>query len=188
MLKEKIKEYKKELVLQKAGEYLEQKGFKEAKMADIAKHCGISVGALYKLFASKDELFYEYVRYQVALFYNRLQMRFEFLQTPQERIKEFIKLKFELFMEKKALLKDTLAGDPLFFVKLSANKENPAKMVYELLAKELEKLGLSNPRKLSYLLNYYTYGYIEYWLIYDTNLVEFVDEAYTLFMDGAKNV
>ena len=59
---------------------------------------------------------------------------------------------------------DTIAGDPLFFAKLNANKENPAKKLYERVAKELEHMGIEEPLKISYLLNGLTLGYLEFWL------------------------
>jgi AcrR family transcriptional regulator len=186
-IKEKIKEYKKELVLQKAGEFLEKNGFEKAKMADIAAYCGISVGALYKLFPSKDELFYEYVNYQIDTFYKHLTKEFKKLEFAEDRLKYFIKLKFETFMEKKQILKDTAAGDPLFFTKLNVNHKNPAIKVYELLAAQFEKipnLKTKNYLKTAYLFNAFTYGYIEYWLIYNENLSASIDEAYKLFMKG----
>ncbi len=186
-IKEKIKEYKKELVLQKAGEFLEKNGFEKAKMADIAAYCGVSVGALYKLFPSKDELFYEYVNYQIDIFYKQLIDEFKKLESAEDRLKYFIRLKFETFMEKKQILKDTVAGDPLFFTKLNANLGNPALKVYELLSAQFEKipnLKTKNYLKTAYLFNAFTYGYIEYWLIYNENLSASIDEAYKLFMKG----
>ncbi|NPA81635.1 MAG: TetR/AcrR family transcriptional regulator [Epsilonproteobacteria bacterium] len=189
-IKKKVKEYKRELVLKSAGEFLEKSGFEKAKMADIASYCGISVGALYNLFPSKEDLFYQYVNYQIDLFYKELLQAYEYIKEPRERIKFFIKLKFQKFMQKRALLKDTVAGDPLFFAKLNANKGNPAALIYELIAKEFEKISkevdlkIKDYEKISYLLNSFTYGYIEYWLINDKNLLDFVDEAYELFMEG----
>ncbi len=189
-IKEKIKKYKKELVLKKAGEYFEKNGFEKSKMADIAKYCKISVGALYKLFPSKDELFYEYVNYQIDIFYNRLKEEFKKIKTSEDRLKYFIKLKFETFIQKKEILKDTVAGDPLFFAKLNANKGNPAQKVYDMLSFEFENidkrdyLKIKDYNKLSYLFNSFTYGYIEYWLLHDNNLLDEVDEAFEIFMYG----
>ena len=90
-------------------------------------------------------------------------------------------------MEKKQILKDTAAGDPLFFTKLNVNHKNPAIKVYELLAAQFEKipnLKTKNYLKTAYLFNAFTYGYIEYWLIYNENLSASIDEAYKLFMKG----
>lgn len=188
MIKEQVREYKKELVLQKASEYLEKEGLAKAKMADIAKYCGISVGALYKLFASKEELFYEYVRYQIKIFDTKLEELFATIDTPQERIKAYLRLKFATFAQKRSILTDTLAGDPLFFAKLAANKENPARIVIERISKELGRMGLRDPLKKAYILTYIAYGYIEYWLVSGEDLEKFAEETYELFMRGARYV
>ncbi len=186
-IKDKIREYKKELILKKAGEFLEKNGFEKSKMADIAAHCGISVGALYNFFSSKDELFYEYVKYQIDTFVKNLKKGFERIESPRERLEFFVKLKFETFKSKVNLLKDTVAGDPLFFAKLNANKGNPALKIYEILAKEFEKmenLKTDDYIKLACLFHSFTFGYIEYWLNYDQHLDKFAQEACDFFIKG----
>ncbi len=189
-IKEKIKEFKKELILQKVSQYLEQHGFAKAKMADIATFCGISVGALYKLFDSKEELFYEYVNYQIALFEQKLHKRLSSLTEPTDRIKAIIALKFETFAQKEAILKDTVAADPLFFAKLSAHRPNNLQRLYDTIAKEFEALSKTLPlriqdtRRIAYIFNAITYGYVEYWLVSGRDLKNFVDEAYEVLLKG----
>ena len=189
-IKEKIKEFKKELVLQKVSQYLETHGFAKAKMADIAAFCGMSVGALYKLFGSKEELFYAYVNYQLTLFQHKLAQRLQHLQSPHDRIKAIIALKFETFQEKRQILKDTIAGDPLFFAKLSANRPVNLQKLYDTIAHEFEKIDALTPlrvrdtRRIAYIFNAITYGYVEYWLVHGGDLRPFVDEAYEILMKG----
>ena len=189
-IKERIKEFKKELVLQKVSQYLETHGFAKAKMADVAAFCGISVGALYKLFGSKEEMFYEYVDYQIALFEHELSKRLQSLHDPKERIKAIITLKFETFKQKKAILKDTVAGDPLFFAKLSANRPNNLQKLYDTIAREFEALRAITPlriadtKRIAYVFNALTYGYVEYWLTQDVDLESFIDEAYEILLKG----
>ncbi|MRI57898.1 MAG: hypothetical protein C6H99_00145 [Epsilonproteobacteria bacterium] len=189
-IKEKIKEFKKELVLQKVSQYLETHGFAKAKMADIAAFCGMSVGALYKLFGSKEELFYAYVNYQLTLFQHKLAQRLQHLQSPHDRIKAIIALKFETFQEKRQILKDTIAGDPLFFAKLSANRPVNLQKLYDTIAEEFEKIDALTPlrvrdtRRIAYIFNAITYGYVEYWLVHGGDLRSFVDEAYEILMKG----
>jgi len=189
-IKERVKEFKKELVLKKVSQFFEKNGFNEAKMVDIASFCNISVGALYKLFPSKDELFYEYVNYQINQFYEKLKKGFENFEKCEDRLKYFIRLKFETFLEKKEILKDTVAGDPLFFTKLNANKGNPAQKVYKIVAEEFEKLNKKTPlktedfEKIAFLFNSFTYGYIEFWLIYNKDIMKYIEEAYDIFIKG----
>ncbi len=186
-IKKRVKEYKKELLLQKVSYLFEKEGFENVKMADIAKYCNISVGALYKLFLSKEDLFYEYVKYQIDIFYDILLSRFKTLSSPEERLKAFISLMFKTFTQKKRILIDTIAGDPLFFAKLNIKKENPAKKVYSLLENEfenMENIKIKDGKKIAVLFKSFVYGYIEYWLLYQKDINEMVDEAYWLFMRG----
>ncbi len=186
-IKEKIKEFKKELVLQRAGEYLEKHGFANSKMSDIASFCNLSVGALYKLFSSKEELFYEYVRLQIEIFVDNLLKGFEKIDDPIQRLQFFVELKFETFKSKVNLLKDTVAGDPLFFAKLNANKGNPAVAIYEVLAKEfakIEGLKTKDHLKLAILFHSFTFGYIEHWLIGGDIHEDYAKEACDFFIKG----
>src|ERR1700730_11071113 len=51
------KEEAKRTILQTASEVFAEKGYRDTTMDDIAKRLGVSKGALYQYFASKDELF-----------------------------------------------------------------------------------------------------------------------------------
>ena len=185
-IKERIKEYKKELVLQKVAQLFESRGIEKIKMAEVAKHCGISVGALYKLFGSKDELFYEYVRFEMERFHKELKEAFEHLPTPQERLLHYIRQLFSTFITKRKLLEDTLAVDPLFLAKLSLHERQTLHPIYETIAQELAKLpGLRIPPiQTAILLKSHLYGYIEHWLLEDGDLLSKSEEAYETFLYG----
>jgi len=180
VIKERIKAFKRELILQKVSELIEERGLEGLKMVDIAAACDISVGALYKLFGSKDELFYAYMEYQIDLFYRTLKSIFAGVEDPKERIRIYIELKFETLQSKKQLLKDTIATDPFFFAKLGISKQNPARKVYVLLAQQLELLGTHDGLRLAYMLSGMTRGCIEMWLAGDGELD--ADNAYKRFL------
>lgn len=55
-LKERQRQEREQLILRAAGELLLEKGYHETSMEDIAAHVGISKGAVYLHFASKEEL------------------------------------------------------------------------------------------------------------------------------------
>ncbi len=186
-IKERVKEYKKELVLQKVAQLFESRGLENIKMAEVAKECGISVGALYKLFGSKDELFYEYVRFEMERFHQQLKEAFERLSTPQERLLHYTQELFATFIAKRRLLEDTLAVDPLFLAKLSLHERQTLHPIYETIAQELAKLPSLRipPIQAAILLKSHLYGYIEYWLLEGGNLLAKSTEAYETFLHGA---
>ncbi len=167
-IKSKVISYKKELILQEAGKYIEEVGYNSLKINDLAKKCSISVGQLYQLFESKDKMFYEYVLYQINNFYNTLIENCKNTNFAQEKLLIFTKLKLKIFQEKRKAILDPISGDPLFFVKF--NNKNPSLIIQEFLSlqfKDLEdsyNIKIKNPLQLAYAYNAYTLGYIEYCL------------------------
>ncbi len=167
----KIKDLKKSLVLEEACKYFEEVGFENVKMSDLAKNCDISVGQLYKLFDSKENIFYEYVSYIINQFYENLISQSKELSSPKDKLLLYLRLKFAIFNDKKRTLTDPVAGDPLFFSKLNTKNRKIVQPIFEFLSIELEKLareyGLEddlNFLQVAYIFNSFTMGYVEYWL------------------------
>ncbi len=169
-MQKKVKELKRSLVLSEAADYFESVGFEAVTMAALAKKCGISVGALYKLFESKDALFYAYIEHEIDLLYKDIIDRCKETKDPKKRLEIIAALKFELFCSKSKLIFDPIAGDPLFFTKLSLGEKNPAKIIYDyttLVFEDLKKeknLKINDSTLLSYLFHNFLLGYIEHWL------------------------
>ncbi len=192
LIKEKVAETKKRLILEAVSSYFEKEGFAKPTMHDIAKNLGISIGALYKLFPSKDDLFYGYIEYQILLFYNDLIKETQTTKDPKERLTTYITMKFKAFASKRKAIEDPVIGDPLFFVKMNTKKSNPAKPVFEFLANEFEKLSKTfllkgdDYMKIAYLFNAFTMGYIEYWLNFGGELEKEAGRVFNRFMEGAK--
>ncbi len=192
LIQQRVKDLKRELVLEQASIYFEEVGFEAVTMAELAKRCGISVGALYKLFDSKDSLFYAYVEYQISILYQSILDasgdKDDFLQ----KLQIVIDKKFEIFCSKSKIIFDPIAGDPLFFTKLSKKRENPAQLIYDYTAKLFAKLRLEQPLKvendmqLSYLFHNFLLGFVEHWLQYGGDLKKQSKNALSLFIDGMK--
>ena len=185
-IKAQVKAFKKELIIKKAAELFAKEGFSAVKMADIAKACNVAVGTIYKLFASKEELFFAYVQYEIDRFYDRLLQDFQTHKTPKERLAIFVDRMIEAFLDKKKVLTDTIAGDPLFFAKLNLTHQNPAQKIYNLLEKEFAKLPLKidSPQKAAILFKSFIYGYIEYWLLFNEDIQHSSHEALNIFFCG----
>lgn len=167
----KVKDYKKDLVLQVASAYFEDVGFDNLKMSELAKNCNISVGQLYKLFGSKENIYYEYVGYQIRLFYKQLQEECLHVNSPEERLLIYLNMKFTAFKNKRKVFESAVLGDPLFFSKMNTKQEKQAKPIYNFLQKEFEKLAEEHniSRELdflqvAYVFNSFSMGYIEHWL------------------------
>ncbi len=165
-IKSKVIALKKELILQEAGKYIEDVGYTALKINELSQRCGISVGQLYQLFDSKEKLFYEYVLFQINNFFISLKEACKDVESAKERLLIFTKMKLKIFKEKRKVIQDPIAGDPLFFMKL--NSKNPTVIIQEFLMvqfKELSKqMSLKNQNflQLSFAYNAYVLGYIEY--------------------------
>ncbi len=185
-IKAQVKAFKQELIIKKAGELFAKEGFSAVKMADIAKACKVAVGTIYKLFASKEDLFFAYVQYEIDRFYNQLLQDYTTCSDPKKRLAIFVDRMIEAFLDKKKVLTDTIAGDPLFFAKLNLTHQNPAQKIYNLLEKEFAKLPLKidNPQKAAILFKSFVYGYIEYWLLFNEDIQHTSHEALNIFFCG----
>ena len=193
IIRQKLQETKSELVLEAVSAYFDRVGYTKPKMQDIAKEVGISVGALYKLFPSKDALFFAYIAYQIRLFHKHLQERCKVCQTPKQALLTYIQLKIETFIAKKKAIEDPVLGDPLFFLKMNVHKENPAKPVYEFLEEQFVRLAKEHtlkaiePMQLAYIFNAHILAYIEYWINFDGELLGKEEEILSTFLDGIKD-
>lgn len=192
LIREKVIETKKSLVLQKVSEYFEEVGFDNVKMQDIAEHTGLSVGALYNLFPSKDELFFEYIEYQIKRFHEELISASTGIDDPREALEKFVELKFSAFASKKEAIEHPVVGDPLFFLKMNTRKSEPAAPIYLYLSEIFARLDASEPLKnkdhlkTAYLFNAYTTGFIEYWLNSGGELDEDASEVVDIFLSGMR--
>jgi len=185
-LRAKVRDLKRELILEEAGAYFESVGLEAAKMAEVAARCGISVGALYKVFPSKDALFYAYIGHQIGRFLRELETRAAAAATPEEKLRVFASLKYETFCEKAKVIKDPLSGDPLFFTKLNLSHENPAAPVYDWLADRFSEVGFSGAEALkqAYRFSGMLLGDIEYWLVHGGTLAGEEAAAVERFLHG----
>ncbi len=188
----KVKDFKRELILEEACKYFEEVGFENVKMSELAKNCDISVGQLYKLFDSKENVFNEYVKYQIRLFFDNLLTKSKELQTPREKLLLYLKLKFALFKDKKKTLTDPVASDPLFFSKLNTKNKKLVEPIFQFLSEELEKLAIEYGLRekldflqVAYIFNSFTMGYVEYWLNSDKDELSVdVEDVLNRFIAG----
>src|SRR5215472_16477890 len=82
-----VPEYKEEArtrILRAANQVFGEKGYRQATMDDIAKKLGVSKGALYLYFSSKEELFEAICRAEPAAFKEMLYSSFSEGKTPLE--------------------------------------------------------------------------------------------------------
>jgi AcrR family transcriptional regulator len=108
-----VPEYKEEAkgrILEAANQIFAEKGYRQATMDDVAKKIGVSKGALYLYFASKEELFEAIARTEPLALKEILYSTFNEKRNPLESASEFFEgmmkrygsnlgLGFEIFSE-----------------------------------------------------------------------------------------
>jgi len=189
-MRERIRDLKREMVIERASICFERDGFEAATMGEIAKSCGMSIGALYKLFDSKEALFYAYVEFQINRLFETIMEESRQVEGAKERLQIVVEQIFAAFCEKSRIVLDPVAGDPLFFTKLSLNRNNPAQRLYDYTASLFGELATQramkgeNPMQISYLFHQFLLGYVEYWLQFGGRLREESETALDIFLNG----
>ena len=72
-INQEINKLKKELYVEEVIKYFDDVGFKNSKITEIAKELDTSVGTIYNIFNSKEELYSEYLIYKLKRFQTNLE-------------------------------------------------------------------------------------------------------------------
>ena len=166
LMKDKIIETKKMIILEGLSRYFEQESFSGATIYDIAKFLNLSVGFIYKLFSSKDELYYAYLVYEIEQFYHHLCQECQKIDNPHQCLVIFTKKKIEIFLSKRRAIDDVVLSDPLFFTKLNTPRHNAAKPLMELLTLWFDRLAIKGypSFQLAYMFHGMVNGIVECWM------------------------
>lgn len=97
------KEKKRLLIIESAVKVFARKGFYNASVSEIAREAGIADGGMYTYFGGKDDLLISLFEYKMEDILNRFNSHLQDITDPLERLKEFIKIYFELIEEDKNL-------------------------------------------------------------------------------------
>lgn len=188
---EKMKDIKKDLLMEEASKLFESIGFESMKIADLAKNAGVSQSTIYALFSNKEGLYMEYIRYHIRGFMEELHALIRPDSSDYDKIAAFTKLKFSYYIQKETALQHTLKNNPLFFNTLYNDFDNPFNEVYKFLADTLKQLDSnlsdSEAMKKAYAFSGYSDGYISFWIASkEINLFENVDEICRTFLSTIK--
>ncbi len=184
-INEKIKKIKRELYIETSAKYFEVAGYENAKMSDLAKELEVSVGTLYKIFKSKENLYFEYILYQINQFVKKLNDNAT--NDPIENLKLYLQYTYEPFIEKRKSIEYTLTNDPFFFHKLNADKEHTMDGVFDFLAQQFEMILKDDTvdyKHISVLFKKLAGGYTESYMIKEFDTTNVIDETVDLFLNG----
>ncbi len=191
-IRQKVHETKRRIILEEAARIFESEGFAALKIQEIAKKLGMSVGALYNMFGSKEGLYLAYVEDQIRRFEEQLSQACAASPDARTCLSHFVRLKFAAFLQKRKAVEDPAGGDPLFFLKTNSRLAETIRPIYDHLAALFAKLHESEPLKerdflkIAHLFNAFTTGYIEYWLGSSKSLDEAPETVVARFLEGFK--
>ncbi|MDR1927942.1 MAG: TetR/AcrR family transcriptional regulator [Oscillospiraceae bacterium] len=141
----KLPAAKQERILHTAGEEFALRGYEAARMATIAENAAVSVGALYKYFDGKQNLYLAVIHHSVAAM--------EDLLTSLSRTSEDILVKAEKivreiqrFSRRERLLIKLYAGataenDPVLVARFAAELETVTARIYRQAIREAQAMG-----------------------------------------------
>lgn len=167
-LHDKIYDLKRESILEAASRMFEEHGYQMMKITDLAREVGISVGSIYAIFESKDQLYMAYIHRQIDMFLEYLRLSTPADATPQDQLLSFITLRFDICIQKHKAIDIVLINNPVFDFMLHAGDENPLHKVYEYLASLIEPIQplspLRSPIEMAYLLEGICHSEVKLWI------------------------
>lgn len=90
-LKERQRQEREQLILQATAELLVESGYHDTSLDEIASRVGISKGAIYLHFASKEDLVFALLERNMRLFYQTLDDALSGAATPREKLLAVVK-------------------------------------------------------------------------------------------------
>lgn len=186
MIKSKLQDVKRELILEEAAKLFESAGFENLKVSDLAKSVGVSVGTIYGMFDSKEGLYLAYVQRQIAAYLDELDARCAQIDSPKEQLKTVFRIKFEHFASKRKAVEECARNNPLFFSNVRHSSPDIFERAY---AKIAGIIGRVNPAldeedalQLAYACVGLSDGYLSYWLAADHDLLRRVEPFFAQMM------
>jgi AcrR family transcriptional regulator len=86
-------------ILRQAAAVFRARGYHQASMRDIARATGVSLAGLYYYFSSKEHLLYLIQRHAFKTMLESARASLEPLHDPEERLRTFIQLHLQFFLE-----------------------------------------------------------------------------------------
>ncbi len=185
--KKKLQEFKRDLILEEAGRLFIEEGYEAMKVADLARNVGLSVGTIYNLFGSKENLYNNYLFSLVENARSLVESAFEQHIDPLERLHAITRIKYELVSQHKLAMKESV-NDPSFFTHMAIDRENPMMQLFFYLAEEVMRpLALrydckKDPMELVFLFDGLGIGTIKCWMACGGDLKSRLDENIEQFL------
>ena len=184
-INEELVKVKKDLYLKAASEYFDRYGYQNFKISHLAKELEISVGTIYNLFTSKENLYLEYLISKLQNFLDTLKSKET--NNPKENLELYLSCKYEIFIQIDNNRDETLTNDPYFFHKLDISNHAIVNEIYEFLIKQFKSLypdSQMDYKHIVILFKKLSDGFIESYLLEKYDTKDIVENTIKLFFYG----
>lgn len=186
--KRKVQEMKRDLILEEASALFVKEGYENMKISDLAKNTGVSVGAIYSMFGSKEALYNQFILGLIEYYIDIMKEELKNLTDPIEMLKIITRIKFSAIIKNKNAIREVIVHDPTFNLHVSSDEDNTLTQMHLYISeKVMEPLSVSlnsnrNPIELFFIFDGITFGMVKYWMLMGGDLMGRVDEAVEMFM------
>lgn len=187
VINEELNRVKKELYLNAAARYFDETGYKHFKISDLAKELETSVGTIYNLFGSKEELYVEYLILKMEAFLANLKEHEG--SDPLKNLKNYLTYKYAQFIQTDHHRDEPITNDPYFFHKLEISNHSVVDEIYQYLVRQLRVLvpfDNTNHKHLAILFKKLSDGFIESYLYDECQAEQIIDETIDMFLYGVR--
>lgn len=184
-INDELNRVKKELYLKAAAVYFDKYGYKNFKISQLAVELETSIGTIYNLFISKENLYLEYLILKLQTFLDKLNENETI--NPIQNLELYLSCKYEIFIQIDNNRDETLINDPYFFHKLDISNHAIVNEIYEFLIRQFKTLYPNSQVDYKHtviLFKKLSDGFIESYLLekYDTKNI--VEDTIKLFFYG----
>lgn len=186
-IRKKMQELKRELILEEAGKLFVLDGYEAMKIADLAKIVGVSVGTIYTLFGSKENLYTNYLISQIEHYSDVIHNELTRLDDPIEKLHKLVEIKYGAMIKNQNAMRQSIVNDPTFFMN-NTDEEHPLMLMFHFIADNVmqalnEQIGSQkNPMQMVFLFEGLAIGYIKCSIVCGDDLMAYKDETVTKFL------
>jgi AcrR family transcriptional regulator len=180
---QEVNAFKKELYLKHSIEYIDKVGHKNFKISQLAKELNTSVGTIYNLFESKEELYLQYLIFKLKHFLKRLKEHE--INDAMKNLECYLQYKYEIFMQIDK--NKPLVSDPYFFHKLDIANHDIVIDIYAFLQRQFQQLdGFKKKDYLheAILFKKLSDGFIESYVLQKYDIKDIVQKTMKNFFYG----
>ncbi|WP_304546171.1 TetR/AcrR family transcriptional regulator [Sulfurimonas microaerophilic] len=193
-LKKKVQELKRDLILEEASKLFQNEGYENMKVAELASNVGVSVGSIYTIFGSKENLYNNYILNQIDYYLEILENKIKDVNDPYKKLQILTNIKFQAFTSHKNVLHIGV-NHPLFYINTYnfTDEDDVMMHVYRFISENImeslrEKVNTSKTSmEMTLLYDSISTAMVKHWVIVNDDLMQKSDELVESFLLLVKN-